>query len=172
MTGASLAAPQATEQVKYQFRDDFSWLVGGRGGLGHAFKAGVNFINEPRLFIDAAAAKGVTRYTLSGNRPERTGHEVSTIDGAGGGQYSDQAVRLLHSGRLARQRSADLNAGVRYDLVTGLNFDQSKNPNFVNSPGSGAGRKAGLDRRSRELRSRFPKRPQQHPAAHRWGLRS
>ena len=24
-----------------------------------------------------------------------------------------------------------LNAGIRYDLVTGLNFDQSKNPNFV-----------------------------------------
>ena len=62
----SLAAPQTTEQVKYQFRDDFSWLVGGRGGLGHDFKAGVNFINEPRLFIDASAAKGVTQYTLAG----------------------------------------------------------------------------------------------------------
>src|SRR5205807_5472557 len=50
-TGGSLNAPQTTEQHKYQFRDDFSWHVTKHGGLGHDFKAGVNFIDEPHLFV-------------------------------------------------------------------------------------------------------------------------
>ena len=49
--GHNINTPQATQQKKYQFRDDFSWHVTGKGGLGHDFKAGVNFIHEPRLYI-------------------------------------------------------------------------------------------------------------------------
>ena len=33
------------------------------GGLGHDFKTGVNFINEPRLFITFNSGKGVVQYT-------------------------------------------------------------------------------------------------------------
>ena len=33
------------------------------GGLGHDFKAGVNFINEPHLFITFNTGKGVMQYT-------------------------------------------------------------------------------------------------------------
>ena len=33
------------------------------GGLGHDFKVGVNFINEPRLFITFNTGKGVLAYT-------------------------------------------------------------------------------------------------------------
>ena len=43
--------PQTTEQTKWQFRDDFSWSMTGFGGIGHDFRAGVNFIHEPHLFI-------------------------------------------------------------------------------------------------------------------------
>ena len=57
-TGANVNTPQTTAQKKYQFRDDFSWHVTGLGGLGHDFKAGVNFINEPRLFITFNTGKG------------------------------------------------------------------------------------------------------------------
>ena len=32
------------------------------GGLGHDFKAGGNFINEPRLFITFNTGKGVIQY--------------------------------------------------------------------------------------------------------------
>ena len=56
--GANGTTPQTTEQKKYQFRDDFSWHVSGMGGLGHDFKVGVNFINEPRLFITFNTGKG------------------------------------------------------------------------------------------------------------------
>src|SRR5205823_13630077 len=38
-----------------------------------------------------------------------------------------------------------INAGLRYDLVTGLNFDQSKNPNFVKvQEAAKAGRLTGI----------------------------
>ena len=33
------------------------------GGIGHDFKAGVNFINEPRLFITFNSGKGVLQHT-------------------------------------------------------------------------------------------------------------
>jgi hypothetical protein len=58
--GANGNTPQTTEQKKYQFRDDFSWHVDRHGRLGHDFKVGVNFINEPRLFITFNTGKGAT----------------------------------------------------------------------------------------------------------------
>jgi len=129
-TGGSLAAPQRTEQVKYQFRDDVSWVATGHGGLGHAFKAGVNFINEPRLFIDGASGKDIVAYgmqnTLSApvlSVMQIGGEASANIPTKQYGLYVQDDWRV--SGRLT------VNAGVRYDLVTGLNFDQSKNPNFV-----------------------------------------
>ena len=51
------------EQKKWQFRNDFSWTVTGMGGLGHDMKAGVNFINEPHLFITFNTGKGVLHHT-------------------------------------------------------------------------------------------------------------
>ena len=57
--GQNPNTPQTTAQKKWQFRDDFSWSVSGMGGLGHAFKAGVNFINEPRLYVTFEAGKDV-----------------------------------------------------------------------------------------------------------------
>ena len=80
-TGANVNTPQTTEQKKYQFRDDFSWHVSGLGGLGHDFKAGVNFINEPRLFITFNTGKGAifnTHLTNDVNGPIQT---VTVSDG-------------------------------------------------------------------------------------------
>ena len=64
-----------------------------------------------------------------------------------------------------------VNAGVRYDLVTGLNFDQSKNPNFVKVQTAARAGKLNGDRRSRELRPRSAVGPEQHSAPHRRRLR-
>ena len=41
------------------------------GGLGHDFKVGVNFINEPRLFITFNTGKGAIFNTHLDQRPER-----------------------------------------------------------------------------------------------------
>ena len=64
--GANTNTPQSTQQHKFQFRDDFSWHKSGWGGLGHDMKVGVNFINEPRLFI-TNSAKGIPQFSHSTN---------------------------------------------------------------------------------------------------------
>ena len=129
-TGSSLGAPQSTEQVKYQFRDDFSWIVTGRGGVGHTFKAGVNFVSEPRLFIDGSSGKDVIAYGMQTtlNAPVLS---VMQIGGEASANIPTKQYGFYVQDDWRAGARLTINAGVRYDLVTGLNFDQSKNPNFV-----------------------------------------
>ena len=61
--GYNSNTPQTTEQHKFQFKDDFSWSLTGGGGLGHDFKAGVNFINEPHLFVTFSSGSTDYAYT-------------------------------------------------------------------------------------------------------------
>ena len=65
--GQNTNTPQATEQEKYQFRNDFSFNKAGWGGLGHDFKVGVNFINEPRLFLTFTEGTNDYAYTHGDN---------------------------------------------------------------------------------------------------------
>jgi hypothetical protein len=124
-------APQRTEQEKWQFRDDFAWHVTGKGGLGHDFKAGVNFINEPRLFLTFNVATGGYFYrhlTNDINGP------LSTVTRNGGSAdstlaFKQYALYFQDDWRLTNRLT--LNLGGRYDLVNGFAIDQSKNPNFV-----------------------------------------
>ena len=69
--GANVNTPQTTQQRKFQFRDDFSWHKSGGGGLGHDFKVGVNFINEPHLFITFNTGKGAMFNTHIDQRHQR-----------------------------------------------------------------------------------------------------
>jgi len=130
-TGSSLAAPQRTEQVKYQIRDDFSWLVAGHGGVGHTFKAGVNFINEPRLFIDGRSGQGVIAHAMLDNSLSAPVAFVVQIDGEASANIPTKQYGLYVQDDWRASDRLTINAGVRYDLVTGIIFDQSKNPNFV-----------------------------------------
>src|SRR5581483_6138639 len=79
--GANQNTPQTTQQKKYQFRDDFSWHKTGMGGLGHDFKAGANFINEPRLFITFNTGKGAVFYTHTTNDLNGPISTISISDG-------------------------------------------------------------------------------------------
>jgi hypothetical protein len=130
-TGGSLTAPQATEQHKYQVRDDFSWHLTGHGGLGHDFKAGVNFINEPWLYITNNTAKGVTWYTMVNNDPNGPVRVVQVSDGDSHANIPNKQYGLYFQDDWRASDRLTVNAGLRYDLVTGINFDQSRNPNFV-----------------------------------------
>jgi hypothetical protein len=144
-TGQNVNSPQSTAQKKYQFRDDFSWHTAGMGGLGHDFKAGVNFINEPRLFITFNTGKGVIQYnhlTADVNGPISNvalndGDSAANIPVKQFGTYFQDDWRI--NDRLT------LNLGLRYDLVKGLQFDQSQNPNYVLAQQGGqAGRFANI----------------------------
>ena len=58
-----IRTPQTTAQHKYQFRDDFSWHVTGKGGFGHDMKAGANFIHEPKLYVTFSSGSADYAYT-------------------------------------------------------------------------------------------------------------
>jgi len=136
--GQSPNTPQTTEQKKYQFKDDFSWSVSGLGGLGHDFKTGVNFINEPRLFITFNGGKGVVQYT---HLTDAVSGPISTVqlsdgDAAANIPLKQYAAYIQDDWRVSNKLTVNL--GLRYDYITGYQFDQSKNPNFVKLQAAGA----------------------------------
>ncbi|MEO8077917.1 MAG: TonB-dependent receptor [Acidobacteriota bacterium] len=143
--GANPNTPQKTEQTKWQFRDDFSWSVTGMGGLGHDFKTGVNFINEPHLFTTFNS--GVDDYFYTHLTDERGG-PIQTITRNGGTgdvniPFRQYSTYLQDDWRLSDRIT--LNLGLRYDYVTGVEVDQSGNPNFQTLQAAGlAGRFQGV----------------------------
>ena len=129
--GQSINTPQTTEQHKYQFRDDFSWHVTGMGGLGHDFKVGASFINEPRLFITFNSGKGVLQYV---HLTDEVNGPISTVtlnDGDASANIPLKQYAFYVQDDWHPTDRLTANIGLRYDLITGYQFDQSKNPNFV-----------------------------------------
>lgn len=137
--------PQSTAQKKYQFRNDFSWNVSGKGGLGHDFKIGVNFINEPRLFITFNT--GTNDYTYNHLTNDLNG-PVSSVTRNGGAAEANVPLKQYATYLQDDFRVNDkltLNLGVRYDYISGYQIDQSKNPNYVKVQAAGrAGRLNGI----------------------------
>jgi hypothetical protein len=130
-TGANINTPQTTAQKKYQFRDDFSWHLTGKGGLGHDLKTGVNFINEPRLFITFNTAKGAvinTHLTNDVNGPIQT---VTLSDGDSSANVPTKQFGTYIQDDWRPTDRLTVNLGLRWDYVTGYQFDQSQNPNYV-----------------------------------------
>ena len=137
--------PQTTEQKKYQFRNDFSWSVSGMGGLGHDMKAGVNYIHEPHLFITFNTATNDYTYNHLDNDVNGPLDAVTRSGGSDEAQIPlDQyAFYVQDDWRLTARLT--LNLGLRYDVIDGLQFDQSLNPNFVKVQEAGrAGLLAGI----------------------------
>ena len=129
--GYNTNTPQTTEQKKYQFRDDFSWHKTGMGGLGHDFKTGLNFINEPRLYVTFSS--GSTDYAYTHITNDATG-PISAITRSKPGASANLPMKQYGMYFQDDWRVTDrltVNAGIRYDLVTGFKLDQSGIPNFV-----------------------------------------
>jgi hypothetical protein len=125
--GTSVNVPQTTEQHKYQFRDDFTWTKGK-----HELRVGASFIYEPTLDITFSTGQQPLYTHLADSRTSAIssiGYNGS-IGGAGGGsearipnnQYS---IYLQDGWRVTNKLMLDI--GIRYDLVTGFAFDQTKN---------------------------------------------
>lgn len=128
--GYNVNTPQTTIQHKFQFRDDFSWHVSGKGGLGHDLKTGVNFINEPKLYVTFNSGSTDYAYTHVDNNINGPISAVTrSKSGAAANLPMKQfAVYLQDDWRLSSRLT--LNAGIRYDLVTGFAIDQSGVTNF------------------------------------------
>jgi hypothetical protein len=143
--GQNINTPQATQQHKWQFRDDFSWHMAGMGGLGHDFKVGANFINEPHLFLTFNTGTGGYSYTHLDNN---INGPISSVSLNGGSAEANTPMKqyagyIQDDWRVTNKLT--LNLGFRYDLITGMAIDQSKNPNFVILDNAGkAGALAGI----------------------------
>jgi len=130
--GANGNTPQTTEQKKFQFRDDFSWHVTGKGGLGHDFKVGASLINEPHLFITFNTGKGATFYTHVDNTLTGPIQTVTISDGDANANLPTKQFSTYFQDDWRVNDRLTVNVGLRYDIVTGLSdIDQSKNPNYV-----------------------------------------
>jgi Carboxypeptidase regulatory-like domain/TonB dependent receptor len=141
--GANQSAPQSTEQTKWQFRDDVSWTIRSLGGLEHNVKVGANWLHEPRLFISTQS--GVAGfYTMGANAVNGPVQQVQVIGGA-----AEVNIPLdFYSGYVQDDWRATstltVNLGLRYDYVSGMPLNQSRNPNFqVMQAAGAAGRFAG-----------------------------
>ena len=141
--GNNQSAPQTTEQTKLQLRDDVSWTLRGLGGLEHNMKVGANWLHEPRLFISTAS--GVAGFfTFTANDLNAPLQSVQVI----GGAVQANIPLDFYSGYVQDDWRATtkltVNMGVRYDYVSGMPLDQSRNPNFqVMQAAGAAGRFAG-----------------------------
>ena len=129
--GQNPNTPQQTQQKKWQFRNDFSWHTAGMGGLGHDFKTGVNFINEPTLFITFNVGTGGYAYQHLDNNVNGPMSQVSLQGGAAEANIPTKqfAAYIQDDWRLTDRLT--LNLGLRYDLNTGFAIDQSLNPNYA-----------------------------------------
>ena len=139
--GQNPNTPQVTQQRKWQFRDDFSWHAAGMGGLGHDFKSGVNFINEPRLFITFNVGTGDYAYQHLDNNVNGPISQVTLQGGAAEANIPTKQFAAYFQDDWRLTDRLTLNLGVRYDLNTGFAIDQMLNPNYAMLDAAG---KAGL----------------------------
>ena len=139
--GQSPNTPQTTEQKKWQFKNDFSWSISGMGGLAHDLKTGVNFINEPRLFITFNSGKGVVQYTHLTDDRNGPISNVTLNDGDASANIPLKQFAWYVQDDWRVSGKLTVNAGLRWDYITGYQFDQSRNPNFVKMQEAG---RAGL----------------------------
>src|SRR5262249_48719070 len=115
-TGGNLNTPQNTEQRKLQFRDDFSWHATGHGGLGHDFKAGIHFTDEPRLYITFNVGKDVIANTMLTNDVNGPVQIVTLSTGDGYGNMPNKQTGLYFQDDWRMGDRLTINAGVRYDV--------------------------------------------------------
>ena len=136
-TGANPNTPQTTQQKKWQFRDDFNWSVTGMGGLGHDFKAGVNWIHEPRLYatFNGGAAP---QLTLNADSLTSTVRNVQFQGGAAAVNIPLDLYSVYVQDDWRLRNRVTLNLGLRYDYVDGMPLDQSGNSNFQALQAAGA----------------------------------
>jgi len=143
--GYNTNTPQTTAQHKYQFRDDFSWHVTGKGGLGHDMKAGANYIHEPKLYVTFSSGSADYAYThLTNDFNGPISRVTRNKEGASANLPMDQYGFYIQDDFRATNRLT-INAGLRYDLVTGFLIDQSKIPNYIAlTAAAAAGRFSGV----------------------------
>lgn len=126
-SGQNINTPQATHQVKYQFKDDFSFGA-DIAGQRHDFKFGVQYIHEPTLGGDFSTGVDAPLFSLL---DDRIGSPVTDITQFGGFFVDDTPVDQYSAYIQDDWRPTDrltVNLGLRYDFWDGFDLDQTSNP--------------------------------------------
>ena len=128
-SGQNVNTPQSTHQIKNQFKDDFSWS-NDMFGRRNDFKVGANYINEPTLSGDFTVGK-TGQFTLV---DDKLGSPVQSIIYFGGFSGSSTPIKQYNfygQDDVAVTPRLTVNLGLRYDLWTGYDLDQSLNTNLA-----------------------------------------
>jgi len=141
--GISLFAPQRTEQLKWQFRDDVSWTTADGPGLSHELRGGVSWIHEPRLRLYMGTqTQGL--YTMLELNPAGPITDVQVYGNDPTANFPLEQIGLYAQDDWRVSDRVTLNLGIRWDYVRGFPIDQSDSPNFQAMQQAGAaGRFAG-----------------------------
>jgi hypothetical protein len=91
----------------------------------------VSFINEPRLFTTLNGGKGATFYTHVDNTLTGPISTVAISDGSSGANIPLKQFAAYAQDDWRVSDRLTVNWGLRYDVVSGFNIDQSLNPNYV-----------------------------------------
>ena len=138
--GYNTNTPQTTEQHKYQFRDDFSWHVTGHGRPRPRLQGRAPTSSTSRTCSSRSASGSADyAYTHLDQRPATARSAAITRNkpGASANLPMEQYGFYIQDDWRVTDRLT-VNAGLRYDLVTGFLIDQSKIPNFVALTGAAA----------------------------------
>jgi Carboxypeptidase regulatory-like domain/TonB dependent receptor len=126
--GQNINTPQSTNQVKHQFKDDFSFSA-ELGQMHHDFKTGINYIDEPTLGGDfTSGTSGQFSVTQ-----DQLGAPISSIiyyGGFSGDKTPVKQYNVYFQDDISVNKRLTINAGLRYDLSTGFDLNQSINPNY------------------------------------------
>ena len=91
----------------------------------------MNYIHEPKLYVTFSSGSADYAYTHTHQRPQRPDQRVTrNKPGASANLPMDQYGFYIQDDWRVNDRLT-VNAGLRYDLVTGFLIDQSKIPNYI-----------------------------------------
>lgn len=123
-SGQNPNTPQTTLQEKRQIRDDFSLnrVIGGRS---HDFKIGLEYIDEPVLGGDFAAAG--TTYVFADDSVNAPITEITINEGGFNFSTPNTQWRFFAQDDWQFSDNLTLNLGIRYDLSDILELDQRSN---------------------------------------------
>jgi outer membrane receptor protein involved in Fe transport len=127
--GTNINMPQHTNQVKYQYKDDFSFSK-TLGGTTHDFKAGLGFINEPTLSGDFSSGLSGQYSMIPGpaGGPAWVVGDITKFGGFNGQTTPTKQYSAYFQDDWRVNQNLTFNIGLRYDYYDALTLDQSTNP--------------------------------------------